>query len=147
VEHLLAVRPELRLDGRRPTPEQLGARLASFWLRDEVALYVGLSSQPLQTRIRQYYKTKLGATRPHAGGWWLKTLHILDELWVHFAATPSYETAETAMPRTFAAAVTPTQRARLHDPELVAPFANLRTGTGAVKNHGIRGATGELPGE
>jgi hypothetical protein len=37
-------------------------------------------------------------------------------------------------------------RAERHDPELVGPYANLKTGTGAVKNHGIRRATGELPG-
>lgn len=46
----------------------------------------------------------------------------------------------------FGEAISSTSRARLHDSERVAPFANLRTGTGAVKEHGITGATGDLSG-
>ncbi len=141
---LLSVRPELRLDGAEPTVDQLATRLGAFWLSDEVVLYIGLAGQPVRTRVRQYYTTPLGAKRPHAGGWWLKTLSVLEELWVHYTATPGYQTAETDMLKAFANAVSPEARAALHDPLHVAPFANLRTGTGAIKGHGITGATGVL---
>lgn len=77
LESLLDVRPELRLDGRRPHADELAARLASYWLADETAVYVGLAT-PLRSRVRSYYRTPLGAKRPHAGGWWLKTLAVLD---------------------------------------------------------------------
>jgi len=142
--HLLKVRSELRLDGARPTATELARRRSAFWFPDEVVLYIGLAGQPLRTRVRQYYATPLGAKRPHAGGWWLKTLAVLGELWVHDAATPDYETAERSMLNAFAEAVSPTSRAALQDSERVAPFANLRTGGGGVKDHGITGATGDL---
>jgi hypothetical protein len=144
-EHLLSLRPELLLDGTRPDADELATRIASFWLPDEVVLYVGLAGQPLRTRVRQYYNTPLGARKPHAGGWWLKTLANLDELWVHYAATPGYVDAEVAMLRAFADAVAPSSRERLPDRERIAPYANLRTSTGRIKRHGITGATGDRP--
>jgi hypothetical protein len=45
---LLKVRPELRLDGGRPTPEELNARIASFWAADEIVLKEGPISGALQ---------------------------------------------------------------------------------------------------
>ena len=73
-EHLLAVRPELRVDGGRPRAAELCARIASFWLPDEVIVYIGLASRSVASRVSAYYKTPLGAKRPHAGGWFLKLL-------------------------------------------------------------------------
>ncbi len=80
--------------GNGPPLHELVDRLRRFWLADEVVLYIGLASRSVRTRVGQYYKTPLGARKPHAGGWWLKTLSVLDELWVHFAATPDFSTAE-----------------------------------------------------
>lgn len=51
-------------------------RLATFWLPDEVVLYIGLAGASVRKRVRQYYRTPLGDKRPHAGGWWLKTLTV-----------------------------------------------------------------------
>jgi hypothetical protein len=138
------VRRELRLDGRRPSADELAARLCSFWCSDEVIVYTGLAGTSLRRRVGQYYKTPLGARKPHAGGWWLKTLSILDQLWVHYAATPDNAAAETAMLRHFADGVSATTASKLHDPGRLAPFANLRAGGGTIKAHGITGATGEL---
>jgi hypothetical protein len=141
---LLDVRPELRLDGVRPSAEELAARLSAFWMDDEVVLYVGLAGTSLQKRAGQYYRTPLGARSPHAGGWWLKALALLDQLWVHYAATPDDAEAELAMLQHFAGAVSSASRDQLPDSGNVAPFANLRTGRGNVKAHGITGATGWL---
>lgn len=81
LDELCAVCPTLTLDGmRRPAREQLAERIGSYWLPDEVVLYIGLARQPLRTRVRQYYNTPLGAAKPHKGGWWLKTLSVLAEL-------------------------------------------------------------------
>jgi hypothetical protein len=144
LEHLLDVRPELRLNLARPDAEALIGRLGGFWLPDEMVLYVGLAGQPLRTRVRQYYGTPLGARRPHAGGWWLKTLSVLDELWVFWAATTDYERAERLMLEAFASGVPSTSRRVLLDDERVMPFANLRGHDSRIKEHRIRGATGEL---
>ena len=67
-------------------------------------------------------------------------------VWVHFAATPDFSTAEESALRWWADAVSSRSRAALHDRERVAPFANLRTASGAIKAHGITGATGDLAG-
>lgn len=144
MEELLSVRPELKLDGRRPDARALTARLAAFWL-PETVVYVGLATS-LRSRVGAYYRTRLGAKRPHAGGWWLKTLGVLDELWVHYAPTPDFECAEKRMLRAFADGVAREARAALYDRERVMPFAYLRGHDNLVKRHGIIGATGDLPG-
>lgn len=136
------MRPELRLDGRRPSAAQLSARLQAFWLPDEVVLYIGLAGASLRKRVGQYYGTPLGARRPHAGGWWLKALSLLDGLWVHYGATTQDAAAEKAMLEHFAGGVSGVSRAGLHDPCNRAAFANLRTGSGDNKAHGITSATG-----
>ena len=143
LEHLLSIRPELRLDGVRPSVDALADRLHRFWLPDEVVLYIGLAGTSVRKRVRQYYTTLLGARRPHAGGWWLKTLTVLDELWVHWAATSESDIGERTMLTAFVADVSPASCAALHDGARVAPFANLRAGSGHIKQHGVTGATGE----
>lgn len=102
VDELLAVRPELTLDRARPTGEQLVQRLAAFWLPDEVVVYIGLAgprkNRPAQgevaKRVGEYYDTPLGANGPHAGGWPLKTLACLDDLYVHYAYCDRVNKAE-----------------------------------------------------
>jgi hypothetical protein len=142
LDELCAVCPALTLDGiRRPSREHLAERVGSYWLPDETVLYVGLAGQPLRTRVRQYYNTPLGAARPHKGGWWLKTVSVLADLHVHFAATADFKHAEEDMLRTFAANVSGDSRNRLPANEPVMPFANLRDGGWRRRNHGIAGAT------
>ena len=114
---LLGLRPELLLDGRRPTIADLGERLAQCWLPDEPVLYIGLASTSVRARVTAYYNTRLGARKPHAGGWFLKTLSELDDLWVHVAGAADPSGAEDAMLRSFCSAVSDTSRARLRDPE------------------------------
>lgn len=140
VQELLDRRPELLLDGRRPTPAELAERLARFWLPDEVAVYIGLAGTSLQKRVRQYYTTPLGAARPHSGGWFLKTLGIFDDLYVHFAPSPDPTATEHAMLGAFSAAVSTRARDALHDRERPIPFANLEWPRGRSKGHRIVGA-------
>ena len=139
LDNLLEVCPDLRLDGEVPSRDALGERLASYWLPDECVLYIGLAGQPLRTRVRQYYRTPLGAAKPHKGGWWLKTLSVLDKLWVHYTATPDFENAEAEMLRAFAASVSGATRRRLPAGDPVMPFANLRDGDWRRKSHGLTG--------
>lgn len=96
---------------------------------------------PLRKRVRQYCKTPLGAAKPHKGGWWLKTLAVLDDLHVHYAATPDFKDAEEGMLHTFAAGVSDASRALLPPNDSAMPFANLRDGDWRRRNHRITGAT------
>jgi hypothetical protein len=149
LQELLGTRPKLRLDKapRPTTAAELGERLAGFWLPDETVLYIGLTTRPLATRLGEFYGHRLGAKSPHKGGWPLKTLSVLDELWVHWAATARDDcaAAERAMLHAFAAGVSATSKRRLYEPEPLMPFANLRDGDHQPKRHGITGPTGPLP--
>jgi hypothetical protein len=145
---LLGVRPELRLNRRRPSRKELGARLAGFWFPDEVVVYIGLAG-PRKTvsadgevahRVSEYYKTALGARSPHAGGWPLKVLACLDDLHVHFGYCHDVDAAEKRAIGHFADHVSTDTRAGLHDPARVMPFANLEFPKGRRKDHGITGA-------
>jgi hypothetical protein len=148
VKELLAVRAELTLDRARPTRAQLAARLAAFWLPDEVVLYIGLAgtrkNRPRQgelaKRVEEYYGTPLGARSPHAGGWPLKMLSCLAELFVHYGYCDHVDEAEGKCIGSFADGVASETRSALHDPVRVMPFANLEFPKGNPKNHGIRGA-------
>jgi hypothetical protein len=146
IEELLTIRPELTLDGRRPSAAEVGARIAAFWLPDEPIVYIGLATS-LRSRVRGFYRTPIGARRPHSGGWFLKALANLDDLYVHYARTPDFDVAEVAMLEAFVAAVSPKAKVRLADPERTWPFANLeirRGGRKFRKRHGIKGARGDV---
>jgi hypothetical protein len=142
LDELAAACPSLTLDGEpNPSRAQLADRLGSYWIPDEDVLYIGLAGQPLQARVRQYYKTPLGAAKPHKGGWWLKTLSALNDLHMHFAVTSGYKDAEEGMLRTFAAALSESSWANLPAGDPVTPFANLRDGEWYRRKHGIGNAT------
>lgn len=148
VDELLALRLELTLDRARPIRQQLVERLAAFWFPDEVVLYIGFAgprrSRPTQgelaKRVCEYYTTPLGANGPHAGGWPLKTLACLNDLYVHYGYCRQVDDAEDNGIEHFADHVSESSRAALHDRERVMPFANLEFPKGNAKNHGIRGA-------
>jgi hypothetical protein len=146
LSELVAVCPLITLDGQpHPTPVRIASRIGSYWLADECVLYIGLAGQPLRSRVRQYYRTPLGAAKPHKGGWWLKTLSGLGDLFVHYAVTPRFKGAEEDMLRAFAANVSDASRAQWPAGEPLMPFANLRDGDWRRRQHGIRNATGAAP--
>ena len=91
-------------------------------------------------RVGEYYDTPLGANGPHAGGWPLKTLACLHDVYVHYAYCDRVNKAENDCIGQFAKHVSEKTRASLHDPVRVMPFANLEFPKGNPKNHGIRGA-------
>lgn len=138
VQLLLDRRPELKLDGSRPTSGELADRIASMWLPDEPVIYIGKATS-IAARVGQYYTTTLGARSPHAGGWPLKVLSNLDSFTVHWATTPMPELAEQKALAAFVQGVSSTTRSRLWDPQHPYPFANLE-GPGGRKRHGIQRA-------
>jgi hypothetical protein len=116
----------LTLHGQRPTPSELAAQVARWWLPDEPIVYIGKATK-LSGRVRDYYKTPLGAPKKHGGGRWLKTLVGLRLHFVHWALVATAEDArhaEDEMLRVFA------ETATLPDsyptPNVVLPFANLQ---------------------
>lgn len=140
VNELLDARPELRLDGHRPTAKGLAARLAAFWIPDETVVYIGLAGTSVRSRVGAYYRTPLGARRPHSGGWFLKAIADIDSLFVHTAPAAAPTKAEDDMLDCFCSGVSPEARKRLPDPAHPFPFANLEWPRGTRKRHGIEAA-------
>lgn len=131
--------PSVTIDGAPATNESLAERIGAFWIPETAILYVGLAGTSVRKRVDQYYVTRIGQRSPHAGGWWLKTLVDLETLFVHYAAAETPKMAEAQLMKTFAAAVPPSVRRALHDPERIAPFANVEVQTGLRKRHGMTG--------
>lgn len=138
-EKWLKVRPELLLDGRRPTTTELMDRVGRFWLPDEDVLYVGLAGS-LASRVEDYFKTQIGARGPHSGGYFLKLVEGIESLWVHYSSCVDFEAAESKILRRFTENVSNESRAGLLDPFHPFPFANLEWPRGTRKAHGLRGA-------
>lgn len=77
IEEVLNARPELTVDGQRPSAAALAERLAAFWLPDEVVLYIGLAGTSLAKRVGQYYVTAAVVhSVPHQKPLGLKPLRV-----------------------------------------------------------------------
>jgi len=134
IDDWLSRQPGVSLDGERTKAAALAQRLSESWLPDEVVLYVGKATN-LRRRVRQFRETKLGEKKPHAGGYFLKTLELCPppgsgeetetRLWVFYATAEEPERTEARMLAFFCAG----SGYRL--PAL--PFANLQY----RKPHGI----------
>jgi transcription elongation factor GreA len=129
----------LRLDGTRPVSKALAGRLAAFWLPSQTVVYIGASDVSVRRRLAAMIATELGARRPYAGGYWLKTLRGLEAMRIWWAATTATEEYEDALLEAFAAGVSDAERAGLADPGVVLPFANLGRAAGGRKSTGITG--------
>lgn len=132
--------PKLTLDGKRPRYEELVNRLKEFWFTDETILYIGKAGTSLESRVRQYYNTKLGDPKPHAGGHWIKTLENLNDLNI-FWTTSEGEKAKDVEDRfikIFIQNISNERKQKLCDPEHPFPFANLEFPKGTRKRHGLQ---------
>ena len=129
----------IQVDGIPATLDSLKQRLNSFWLPDENIIYIGQteSSKGLRGRITQYYSTELGERKPHAGGHWIKTLKVLNELFVHYIPSQHAGDTEKKIMRSFISQVSEQTKENLFDSTLPIPFANLELEQGNRKNHGI----------
>ncbi|MDO8871107.1 MAG: hypothetical protein Q7V05_00030 [Methanoregula sp.] len=121
----------LRLNGFSPSNELLTLFLRKYWLPDEKILYIGRASgkNTLKKRLRAFYNHKLGESRPHRGGHWLKTLDLLDELCVYWAETEDAKEKEELLLIQFS---------KLNQNTI--PFANLVNGDNKRKQHELKGS-------
>ena len=116
-------RMTLRESGRRPTVHDLRVILESWWLNDEPVLYVGRTGECLDKRTAAFASTPIGAKRPHAGGFWLKTLD--QHLYVYWCGTEAHEDNEVLMMNAFAENTSATSQRQLPDAGFAIPWANL----------------------
>lgn len=138
VRALLQVRPDARVDDAPATEKSVTERLAALWVPGEPVVYIGLAGRSVADRVTEYYRTKIGAGAPHAGGWPIKMLATVDALWVHHAPCDDPGAAEQTMLRAFASGLDAETVAALHDPVVVLPYANLELTKGVRKRHGFK---------
>jgi hypothetical protein len=125
-ERWRGVCPKLSLDGVKATVPDLMKRIGRFWIPDETILYIGKAAS-LSKRLKDYYKTPIGAPRPHSGGYFLKLLSNVGQLWVHYGLCPKSdpECVESRMLYRFCKNVSDVSRQALHDPNHPFPFGNI----------------------
>lgn len=140
LSELLRQRPGMSIDAYPASHESLADRLHAMFPVNEPVLYVGLTTDSLWRRTWDYYRTPIGARKPHAGGWPIQMLVHGSDLWVHYGAAHDPAAAERAMVLRFVSGVPAEVAASLIDPGRPLPFANLVEPGGKRKRHGIRGA-------
>ena len=115
-------------------------RLSKFWLPDETILYIGKApirsnGKGLGNRVNEFYRTKFGEKKPHAGGHWLKALSVLSQLFVYYIPCNNSGDIEIKMLKLFVESVSQNTKSKLYDSDLPLPFANLELRQ--RKNHGL----------
>lgn len=100
-------------------------RLAEFWLTDESILYIGKASTSIGNRVRQYYNTAIGESRPHAGGHWIKLLKNLNNLAIFYIPCKDAEKIEGELLAKFGEQTSDRTKAKLLNKGPILPFANL----------------------
>lgn len=138
IEEWISYVPAMRIDGNIPTVETITERLNKFWLPKETILYIGKAGSSLKKRVNQYYKTKLGDKRPHAGGHWLKTLDIINELNVFWTTSGDQDAEELEGELLSKFVESINYKDELYDSKHPFPFANLEYPKGNRKIHNIR---------
>jgi phosphatidate phosphatase PAH1 len=135
----MANAPNIQMNGKKPSKLDLIKHLNGFWLPDETILYIGKAEkQTLSERICQFYNHKVGKKSPHKGGYWLKLLQNLNELYVHVYSTKESHVIEQEMLKLFIANVSESTKSNLIDKDLCLPFANLQLRSRVIKSHGLK---------
>lgn len=127
-------------------------RLEQLWLPDETILYIGKAGpnkrRTVEKRLHEYFDTKFGSKKWHAGGHWLNSLKNLDSLNIYYTSYQDLDidVIEEQMISYFMQNVSETTKKALHDPDNCYPFANKEVHFKTLnmkirKNHGFENQT------
>ncbi len=145
----------LSIDKKPASKTDLMNRLNSLWLPDETILYIGKAgptkTRTIGKRVKEYFKTRLGCNKKHAGGNWVNILSELNELTVFYSEFElseyhRIEQTETKVIEYFSNNVSTKTKNRLYDKINCFPFANKEIHykekkTKIRKNHGLGNQT------
>lgn len=146
---------QITVDRRSAHLQILKDRFSKLWLKDETILYIGKAgpnkSRTIQKRVDEYYNTKLGCNKWHAGGNWINVLSKLDQLNVFYSEFKEsdynkIEDTEEKLIKYFSSNVSDSAKETLIDRNNCFPFANkiiyIRSEKKKIKkNHGINNQT------
>jgi hypothetical protein len=143
---------QILIDNLPADRESLKTRLSEFWLPDETIIYIGKAgpsrSRTLRKRVNEFYLTKLGCDKKHAGGHWLNVLQNINDLNVYYGiyTNDDIESLEEKMLTCFINNVSKESKLLLYDNTNCFPFANKEfhmhsLETKIKKNHGLKNQT------
>lgn len=93
--------PNLEIENEKVfSINQVKHYLKRFWDENENILYIGESTSetnPIQKRVNQFYIHKVGKKGPHTGGYWIKLLSCLEDLYIYYAESPNPRQTEFKM--------------------------------------------------
>lgn len=116
----------LLVDGETATTRLIKQRLSQFWFPDETIVYIGkvgpTKGRTFRQRLNEYYQTKLGCNKWHAGGHWINALKNISDLNIYYSVTDPL--VEQKMIRFFCDNVSNETKSRLYDNVNCFPFAN-----------------------
>jgi hypothetical protein len=131
--------PQIRLDGKAPTINELIQNFKRCWLPDEAIAYIGKAEkQHLSARIKQFYGHAVGKKSPHKGGYWLKLMAEPRPIFIHQILSKKPGDLEKELLSTFMKNVSEQSLSNLRNFQLPLPFANLEYTKGVIKKHGLK---------
>ena len=120
--------PELNVSGNL-TKQIIKTELNKYWKPKENILYIGESSSKtngLSKRVSQFYIHQVGWKGPHTGGYWIKLLSKLEDLYVYHAVCKNPRDTEFKMLMYFIEQSTGKSFYELDGLGKHLPFANLK---------------------
>ena len=120
--------PNLNVNGTI-SKTAIEAELNQHWKPKETILYIGESTSEtngLGKRVNQFYQHKVGGKGPHTGGYWIKLLAQLENLYVYPAKCKNPRDTEFKMLMYFIEQSTGGNFYELDELGIHLPFANLK---------------------
>jgi hypothetical protein len=120
--------PELNINGKL-TKQVIELELNKYWRPKESILYIGESTSKtngLTKRVNQFYIHQVGWKGPHTGGYWLKLLSNLENLFVYYAVCKNPRDTEFKMLMHFIEQTSGKSFYDLDELGKYLPFANLK---------------------
>ncbi len=107
----------------------LEEELNKYWKPNQNILYIGESSSEnnqLSGRLNQFYQHQVGWKGPHTGGYWIKLLAELNDLYVYYSICSNPRDTEFKMLMHFIEQTTGKNFYELGELGVHLPFANLK---------------------
>jgi hypothetical protein len=132
--------PELNVNGDTLKAD-IEKELNQFWKSNQNILYIGESSSVtngLSKRVKQFYDHQVGWKGPHTGGYWLKLLSEIEDLYVYYSICNHPRDTEFKMLMYYIEQSTQKSFYEINGLGMNLPFANLKVDF--QKRHGIKNA-------
>ena len=89
-------------------------------------MYIGESQAGLNQRIGQYYSHVVGWKGPHTGGYWIKLINELNQLYVYYSEADNSREAEFKLLMHFIESVAEQSFYDIDNLSKYLPFGNLK---------------------